>query len=210
MTGYLKLQWLPEVYHFICRNRLLLSLIFSLFTGILVGGILSRSLRFSESLDLSSLVQNHFQERAQSGLVLISLRSFGSAVIYLFSAYLCGLSAWGCIPLYCIPACKGLGIGAVCGYLYFSQGLYGLAFVLLMVIPVAFLNSLLLVVACGYALPFSIKMLSCCLSFPFQQGHAASLRIYHIRFGMFVFIEAIVALLDGLLASTFIHIFPFT
>ncbi len=207
MLKSINMRWLHDMLLFFRRNRLLLLLVFSLFSGVLIGSIIIGESTTVASLDLSVHVAHHFAQRSQNGILVSALRSFGSAVVYLFLVYLSGMSVWGSIALVLLPACKGLGIGVVCGYLYLSQGLHGLALSLLVVIPISFANSLLLVVACRYSLPFSTKLAAYCFSYSFAEQETISLRIYHLRFLLLLLMEVFVSLADGLLSATFLNIF---
>ena len=66
-----------------------------------------------------------------------------------------GFSLIGYVFLTAVPLLKGLGLGAVSGYLYASYKLTGLAYCLLIIYPGAVVSTFALIIACNDSCEYS-------------------------------------------------------
>lgn len=142
------------------KNGLALFFFCFILAGIIIGAVCARnaSKDMMDSLDFFFLT--NFTLRSQYGALDIFISSFAAAFVFLLCVFLLGLSAWGLPVIPLVPMFKGLGFGLSVGYLYAAYGMSGIWYNLLIILPGAFLNSLVLLSASCIATKHSVKMLS--------------------------------------------------
>ena len=114
---------------------------------------------------------------------------------------------YGYFPCYLLLLIRGMGYGAVCGYLYASMGLKGIAFVLLVLLPPAFIHFAVLLVAACEAFRFSVLLTKNYYLDIMVIQPSAHVKRYHIRFGVLLGFVLLSALLDGVLSYVFFDVF---
>jgi hypothetical protein len=116
---------------------------------------------------------------------------------------------FGFLPLACLPAIRGQGIGLVCAYLYVTYGLKGAAFALLILIPVSFFHSVILLIACNESLSFSCSMASVYILEQPKIGDTMAFKKYNLRYLILLLFSGLASLLDGVLSILLINLFGF-
>ena len=141
----------------ISKNIIFRIFVTVLFIGIIFGAISGRNAndKLMESLDLIFLT--NFKVRCSQGALAAFSASFASSFIFLLAVFLLGLSVWGGYIAVFLPFIKGYGYGLSAGYLYCTYGLNGILYNILIILPGAFLCSIIISAACQQALKFSFR-----------------------------------------------------
>lgn len=202
-----KKQVLQDVLTYVLHNGRWILMLVSLLLGILSGSLFIRNSGTISFVDLSLFFHNFTAARNSASILSIILHSFLSSMLYLFLAYCSGLFVYGIIPAVLLPFIKGLGIGAVCGYLYQVYALKGVAFSMLVVIPAAFLYSLILAIACKEALQFSASIAAFLIKGNNWVNVSLQFKKYNLRFMVLLLFTAGVSIIDGILSRVFIGVF---
>ncbi len=209
MLKKLKNQWLTNTIAYLSENLRFVCMTASLLLGILIGALLIRNDLLREFTDTSQMLSDFISARTQNSFGVLFAHSFLSSSIYILIAYFLGLFLLGAVPSIVLPAVRGLGIGVVCGYLYATHGLQGVAFSFLIVLPCTFLQCIVFMLACKEAFVFS----SCMFKHYFQESYhpleSDLLKKYSIRFAVLFLFTALISLPDSLLSNVFIGIFGF-
>ncbi|MDR1928147.1 MAG: stage II sporulation protein M [Oscillospiraceae bacterium] len=126
-------------------------------------------------------------------------------ILFLLAAYLLGLCAAGLPLLLLLPLLRGLGLGVVSGWLYFSEGLRGLGYSILVQYPAAVISMLILLAAAKEGMLMAGDML---LTVTGKQERVESgIRMYSLRFLVLAVLCVPAALLDALCFSAFSGLF---
>ncbi len=132
-----------------------------------------------------------------------------SVVFPLFLFYCFGLFVYGYIPCFFLLFVQGMSYGAVSGYIYTTYGLKGVAFVLLVILPPAFCNTLVQFIASQQAFVFSVLLSKNYFRDTVLVQPSNYLKRYHYKFLVLLGFAFAVAFLDGLLSRVFINVFGF-
>ncbi len=209
MIGRFKKQWLNQVVQYSFHNSRIILMTASLLLGVLIGSLVIRNSAVMQSLSLGDHFNQYVTIRSSANLLVIFSHSFFTTAIYLLLAYVLGLCLYGCIPSVLLPLFRGLGIGAVCGYIYGTYGLKGAAFALLLLLPFTFCYSLILLIGCREALIFSASMFNLYTKRLSSNHVPHSLKKYNIRFLVLLLFHVAVSIPDCLLTRLFINVFGF-
>lgn len=209
MIQRFKKQWLPLVISYLVKNCHIVLMAFLLVLGVLVGGILIRNDSLYDVFDLPKFFQNFIAARNSGGFSSVYVRSFLSSFLFLLGAYCSGFFVYGFIPSVLLPFVKGLGIGAVCGYVYQTFGLKGVAFAMLVVLPPAFLQGFLLMLACKASFRSSLSLAGFLIKGNNLIHPQQVFKAYNISFLILLLFAAGVALLDSILSNIFMGVFGF-
>lgn len=136
-----------------------------LFSAVLLFGLASGSVYaqssdtgFIDSLDF--LFTTNLDARLAQNPAGTFCACFASDFIFLFSAFLLGLSPWGAFILPFLLMFKGFGTGITAGYLFSVHQFAGVGFYLLILLPGTFLFCAALIKFCSKAFVFSKDMIS--------------------------------------------------
>lgn len=183
------------------------------FTFVFAGGMLMGSLSAgsadSQMLDrLDFLFTTNLSARLNQSAFSTFSASFASGFVFLFFAFLCGLSPWGMGLLWISPAFKGFGTGLSAGYLFITYGFKGVGFYLLVILGGTFIFSFALIVECIQANNLSLKIARCIFASADNLTPVSSLvRNYLFRSLYILIITAAAALADMLLWTLFSGLF---
>ena len=97
---------------------------------------------------LLQLLQEYSTIRNSQSLFSTMCNSLFSNLIYLSVAFIAGLCAIGFPFLALAPFLRGLGLGAVFGYLYSTKALAGVGYCMLILLPGAILSTATLLIGC--------------------------------------------------------------
>ena len=133
-------------------RMILLLLMFS--AGIIAGALLLKS-DSQFMLKISEIFYSFSFSRGEQG----TFNNFGDSFLFngliiILNMFL-GFSVIGCPFIMLLPLFKGLGIGAVSGYLYSAYKFSGLGYCLLLIYPGAIVSSFALMTACRDSYEYS-------------------------------------------------------
>ena len=157
---------------------------------------------------LLQLLQEYSTIRNSQSLFSTMCNSLFSNLIYLSVAFIAGLCAIGFPFLALAPFLRGLGLGAVFGYLYSTKALAGVGICMLILLPGAILSTATLLIGCREGITMSLDV------FAVMNGNKTldsyhNFRLYCARFGILLILLACAALADALFAKAFSGFFHF-
>lgn len=196
-----------DLVSFVAENLRLIIMTASLLLGLILGAIVIRNGWFSDSFKISELFENFVAERSSDSVFKTVLGSLSTNFIYIAAAYFAGVFAFGVPVSLALPLIKGIGVGWVCGYVYMAFGLKGVAFAMLIIIPNAFISSLVLLHACTAAFGFSKKLFG--IFFKDEVCHDFKLLFskYSVKFLIFVLAMIFSSVIDAIMSGVFIGVF---
>ncbi len=107
---------------------------------------------------LLQLLQEYSTIRSSQSLFSTMCNSLFSNLIYLSVAFIAGLCAIGFPFLALAPFLRGLGLGAVFGYLYSTKALAGVGYCMLILLPGAILSTATLLIGCREGITMSLDV----------------------------------------------------
>lgn len=181
----------------------LLTLFFS--CGILIGAITINS----ESLiteKLSGLIDSFALLKAGQGIGENFCNSLSVSSVFIALSIFLGFSLIGYPFIMWLPFLRGMGFGAVCGYLYSVYRLNGLAYSLLIIYPGAIVSTFAFVLACNDSCEYSKNAFYKSIQGK-GQFEKDETRIYIIRQMIFWGICSASAIIDALVSAGFSRFF---
>lgn len=186
---------------------ILLTALFA--AGMAFGAVLVKYSADHEWLEkLLHLLQEYSIMRSSQSLFSTMCNSLFSNLLYLAVAFIAGLCAMGFPFLAILPFIRGLGMGAVFGYLYSTKALTGVGYCLLILLPGAILSTATLLIGCREGITMSLDV------FAVMNGNKTldsyhNFRLYSARFGILLVLLACASLADALFAKAFSGFFHF-
>ncbi len=198
-----------EILQILKKQLLLVVLGLFLVAGLVLGVIFIRNADYSLLKNLDFVFFSNVKARSTLSILSIFIASLASSFLSLIFCFLCGLSMWGvyCVPI--VPFFRGFGIGIVSGYLYAAYGFHGFLFHLAVIVPSAFICSIVILIAARESMRFSKKI---CFGKQPDQGHTKpknDIRNFCVRFSVLIGILIIAALVDVLTTVCFSGLFTF-
>lgn len=187
-----------------------LILLTALFTaGMAFGAVLVKSSANHEWLEqLMKLLQEYSIMRSSQSLFSTMCNSLFANLIFLAVAFTAGLCALGLPFLTLLPFIRGLGLGAVFGYLYSAKALAGVGYCLLILLPGAILSIATLLIGCREGITMSFDVFSV-MSGKKTLDSYHNFRLYCARFGILLALLVCASLADALFAKAFSGFFHF-
>lgn len=174
--------------------------------GILIGSLCMKYFGTQFHLILEDLVKNTFENQENSNFLQLFTFSFFSAYSYIVIVFLCGFSAIAVPVCFIVPLVKGLGVGAILGYLYANLGLTGIGLTAVSLLPNIVLTSIVLISAAGVSCDFSMVIFKNLFLTGEQYKLKNYAKHYCFKFIVYTIFSIFCALLDALLA-VFIRLF---
>jgi len=145
--------------------------------GLGFGCACAGSLSESALKNLDFLFTTNLPQRLSGGAWGVFCAGFASDFLFLFAAFLMGMSLWGAAALPFIAFFKGFGIGVSAGYLLITYGLKGVLFYASVLLPgiVVFSVALVYELSAAYCL---FKHLLRVLSGKTKSGFKEQFRLY--------------------------------
>ena len=200
-------QYFAKIIHYIKNNNR-----FVLFLFVYSLGIVFSALSLQNNISLDTQFPFAFQQfivlKSQPFWVILYTSLF-SAVVPLILFYCFGLFMYGYIPCVILLFIQGLSFGSVSSYIYFSYGLKGVAFVLLVVFPPAFFNILIEFIASKQAFSFAVVLSKNYFSDTVLVQPSNHMKRYHYRYLLLFGLTVIAVLTDSLLSYVFVDVFGF-
>ncbi len=129
-------------------------LIIMFISGLLIGS--STIINDSELAEkISTLTDSYISVRAGQGVLTNFCNSLSINIIFNAINIFFAFSVIGYPFVIIIPFLKGLGLGAVCGYLYSAYRMTGLGYSLIMLYPGAIVSTFALILACNDSCEYS-------------------------------------------------------
>ena len=183
-----------------------------LLCGILIFGMALGALLCRKTPELSqsgiALLADEFQARRSDQSFWLTFASSFEALFVLFLIlFLSGVSAVGIAAVPLVLLFRGAGLGLVMGYFYAAHAFRGFLYVLVLILPNAFLSTLTFLVLGRESMQLS------CRIFRFFRPNAPAgslwpgFRLYCIRSGLLLILLCVSALLDSVLAVAFGSLF---
>lgn len=188
-------------------NWRLILLVFSLILGLLCGALVAKNATRQLLDRLSYIIEGFVNARANQPAFHTFLNSLFSTSLYLLAAFLTGMCVCGTPLVPLIPFVRGLGLGLSMGYLYTYQGLKGVAFSALLIVPSAVISSIALIIACHEGMRLSAILFSSTAKDGPPLKLWEDMKKYSIRFGACAFLLCIGSLVDTLFVSAFSKFF---
>ena len=182
---------------------LILTLIFS--AGIITGAVI---LNYESEIikNLSDYINYNISVKSGQGISDIFFNSLFSNCIFLFLNIFLAFSLIGYPLIIWIPFLKGLGLGAVFGYLYSLYGLSGFGYSVLTIFPGATVSTFALVTACNISCDYSKNAYSKAIigKGQFEKGET---KYYLIKQFVYISICIVSSLIDTLFSMIFLRFF---
>ncbi len=192
------------------KNAPFIVFLILLFLGIAIGAVHGQKGDTALMNRLDFIFLTNFDIRCTQGVLSSFISSFATAFIFLIVIFLLGLSMWGEILIAAIPFFKGYGYGLSVGYLYCMYGFYGIMYNILIILPGAFLCSVIIAAASQEAFRNSLKFASCCIRSSTSENLNMQTKKYIVSMLWCLFLAAISSLADMLFSLCFSWIFDFT
>lgn len=188
-------------------NWKLILLVFSLIFGLVCGALITKKASQPFLDKISFIIERFVTARANQPALHTFLSSLLSTSLYLLAAFLVGMCVCGTPLVPLIPFVRGLGLGLSMGYLYTYQGLKGVAFSALLIVPSALISSISLIIACHEGMRLSGILFSCTSKDGAPLKLWADMKKYSIRFAACAFLLCFSSLVDTLFVSAFSKFF---
>lgn len=180
------------------------------FAGIIAGALSGKNANNELLKRLDFIFLTNFDIRCSRGVLSAFVSSFASSFLFLIVIFLLGLSVWGEFVVAAIPFFKGYGYGLSVGWLYCNYGFYGVLYNILVILPGAFLCSLVVASASYSAFENSLKLMSYCSRLVPPDDIHISLKRYLFSMLWFLILAAVSAAVDMVFSLCFSWIFTFS
>ncbi|MDR3313841.1 MAG: stage II sporulation protein M [Oscillospiraceae bacterium] len=194
-TDALQLHW----------QKLALLALFGL--GLFLGAKMAESNAPVWQEQLVQLLRFERLNRVQQSLFGNALGYFLADALFLLAAYLFGLCAAGLPLVLVLPVLRGLGLGAVSGWLFLQYGLTGLGYSILVLYPAAVGSMLIMLAACKESMLMSSDMLL--VATGKAECVESNWRMFSARYLVLLLLSILAALLDAVCFRAFSGMFPF-
>ena len=203
------LQYLSAGKSGLRKNGIFLIFCLILFGGILYGSLSGASADRELLSRLDLIFQTNFTIRSAQGLFSSFAASFASSSLFIASIFLLGLSLWGGFLAVLMPLFKGFGYGLSVGYLYGAYHFKGVLYNLLVILPGAFLSSLVISAASYFAFRSTLHTVIGLFRSASPFDFRSHLKTYCRLMLAMLALCALSALLDMLCSLCFSHFFSF-
>ena len=149
---------------------------------------------------LSILLGSYVEQRRTLAFAGIVGSTFFSIFTMLAILFFCGFCTIAQVVIFAVPVFKGLGYGFSIGMLYAESGANAIWYVLILMLPIMFLGTVLLIAAGRSALALSVTLLrsSITASIP---ADPFRIRRYCIKFIIFTVFCLLISILDAILST---------
>ena len=209
------MNWTTNIHTFpkraweaLSQNRMLLFFTSLLVCGLFFGVLISKNISEENAQTLVSLLGGFTLNRTAQPVLTTFLNSLMSVLPFVLVPFFLGVSAVGVPLIPCVLVFRGLGLGTALGYLYGVNGLKGIAFSVLLIIPPAIVSSILIILSCKEAFRFSMLLCRRFLPKPDgQEGLSPQLKIYLVRFLALLILLFLAAFVDTVCSAAFSQFF---
>lgn len=156
--------------------------------------------------NISVLTDSYLSVKAGQGILTNFCNSLSISIIFNAVNIFFSFSVIGYPFIIILPLLKGLGLGAVCGYLYSTYKMAGLGYSLLMLYPGAIVSTLALILACNDSCEYSKNLYNKSIKNRGQYEKDET-RVYLTRQLVFASICAASSLIESLTTQLFSRFF---
>ncbi|MDR2524934.1 MAG: stage II sporulation protein M [Oscillospiraceae bacterium] len=174
--------------------------------GLFLGARMANGSAPDWQAQLVQLLRSERFGQAQQSLLGNALGYFFADGLFLLAAYLFGLCAAGLPFVLALPVIRGLGLGAVSGWLFAQYGLSGLGYSILVLFPSAVLSMLVMLAACKESMLMSGDMLL--IASGKSDRVESNFRMFTARYFVLLLLCAGAAILDAACFRAFSGMFP--
>lgn len=185
------------------KNYIFITLILLFIIGMVYGALIIKTQSAQLYEQLSVLTGSYNYKENQFIHTLFS--SFFSNTIFLLVPYFAGYGAiFQLVPAF-VPLFKGLGLGLSMGYIYQTEGLGGIGYCALIIIPHTAVALIAIIIGCRESIKMSnlffksIKQSECL--------NLETIKLYNVKFIVLTAISFIAALINALSVMLFFGIF---
>lgn len=184
-----------EINHFLTDNRRLFP-----FAGLFLLGVVVGVAVYLTAGDSASAAVSDALRPADVGWGAAIWDSLFAPLTMLAALYLLGL--WGCgVPfILAVPLIHGLGLGLTEAH-YYAAGTGGVVTVATRIMPIGLLTGALLTMAGAESLRLSVAVSRLLIPDGHNTVAKNGLRLYSLRFALFLGVAVIIALLDAVLRA---------
>lgn len=179
------------------------------FIGIIFGSVSGNKANEELLKRLDFIFLTNFDLRCTQGLLATFISSFATGFIFLLIIFLLGLSVWGGLLVLVIPFFKGYGYGLSVGYLYSAYSFYGVLYNVLIILPGAFVCSLVIVASSQESFRNSFVFMSYFRRSSINHNPYTQMKKYIISMLWFFIIMLVSAIIDVVFSLCFSWIFNF-
>lgn len=184
-----------------------------LLTAFFIGGLAAGAIssKYTDTVVLEKLMTvfgNYSAARGSQSMLATFGNALSSGLLYFLFTFICGLCAVGLPFVAAVPFIRGLGLGMIGGYLYAAQGLAGVGYYALILLPGALLSVVALLLAGSESVKMSLGMLFSVASSHPPLIHSA-FRTFCIKYCFLFAVMACSAVLDAFLIKAFGGFFSF-
>ena len=200
---------ISSIFQKIKENKMISILVLSFLIGIIIGSIsigCSKLLLFN---DIKEMFKENFSAVSENSYLLTFSSSLLSIFIYIIAILLLSLSLWGGMIVPILPLLRGIGVGIAAGCLYLSYGIKGILFYILVLLPGAFLSSIILIIYTKRSMIFTNKLRSKFFPNSSLDKLWPDFRLYIKQTGLTFVYSMIVASMDALLNFFLLRFFKF-
>lgn len=187
-------KWIHAVGKY---KRILLPLVLFLL-GFICGCVLFCHYGASESSFLGQLLALESPQAGIRGLLSAIYNSCFLPILLLGVLFFCGLSACGIPFIWMVPLFFGLGLGISESY-YYSTGWHGVVLTLIVVLPAAVIKAAGLLFGVVESMRMSLLIGGVLMQKNTVYGLYRDLRLFLLRFGLFVLLIIAGGIVDALL-----------
>lgn len=174
----------------------------------MISGIIIGAFSAGKSDYLKNIAMQYLQFRNVTGFSAVFLKSASVNLAFIASSVFLGFSLIGSPLIYCIVFIKGMGTGALCGFLYFKYGFSGVGYAALTVFPSLVISFFALMMSCKDSAEYSLNAYEKAIR---GRGHFENgeTRVYLTRQLIYIIIAVFSSVIDSLFALLFSRFFHF-
>lgn len=147
------------VIPYIKANKLILSFLFCVLLGIILGSLFINTQNETLTNNLEFLFNSNFEARVSQPQIYTFISSITSSFVFVLSVLLMGMSLWGVFLIPPVLLFRGIGIGISSGFLFYAYSFKGLLFSLVVVLPGLLVSCIALLLVSREATYFSTALL---------------------------------------------------
>lgn len=191
------------------ENKAVLILLVFLIGGILIGSLLIRQKDGFAFLNAKSFFNNYFSSRTEATFFEIYIQSIVGILPFLLLIFIFGASFIGYILVPIIISFKGVLIGMLSGYMYSVYAFKGIAFCILMLLPICIITVFVLIISGREALNFSSVVSRSITKYNNNENVPANFKVYCFRNITLLFVLLVSSLIETLFCLCFLGFFDF-
>ncbi len=190
------------------KNKIIILMLLAFITGIIIGTVL-----FNKNEAVADLSKRFFSDyysvRQKKAFLKIFFSSFLASLIMLLPLYISGASILGVAAVPFTVMLRGAILGSLCGYIYKTFSLKGVAFNAMILIPGTLISYVAYLFAAKISVLFSLDFIK--LIFPKCRplNLYGSFKDYTYKFLFVIIFMVLSSLVDGAFSYLFIKFFNF-